>query len=190
MSNKVTDLGTVIAAAQQATGIKKLPPVDLWEPDYCGDIGMKIARNGQWFYAGSPIGRQKLVELFATILRHDADGEYYLVTPAEKIRVEVEDAPFIAVHIGIEGEGQAQKLHFVTNVGDYVQAGPEHSLRFEIDPETDEPAPYLHVRARLEAKLGRAVFYELVEYGSEHDGFFGVWSDGVFFPMMEADRLE
>lgn len=189
MKNKVTDLGTIIAAARQATGSKKFPPVEMWEPDYCGDIGMKIARNGQWFYAGSPIGRQKLVELFATILRHDEDGEYYLVTPAEKIRVEVEDAPFLAVHIGVEGEGATQNLHFVTNVGDHVQVGADHPLRFEIDPDTEEPSPYVHVRARLEAKLGRSVFYELVEYGVEHNGQFGVWSGGVFFPIMSTDRL-
>jgi hypothetical protein len=123
----------VIADAEKAgenkqTGEKGLPPVHLWEPDYCGDIGMKIARDGQWYYANSPIGRKKLVRLFSTILRHDEDGEHYLVSPVEKIRVEVEDAPFVATLMHVSGEGQAQVLRFETNVGDFTEAGPEHPL--------------------------------------------------------------
>lgn len=189
MSDNVKGLGSIIAAAQKASSDKQLPPVHLWNPDYCGDIGMKIARDGQWYYAGSPIGRKALVRLFSTILRYDDDGEYYLVTPVEKIRVEVEEAPFVAVHIERNGKGADQIIHFLTNVGDHVRVGSDQRLRFDIHPETDEPSPYVHVRAGLEAKLNRPVFYELVEYGVEHEGSFGVWSDHVFFPIMSAQAL-
>jgi hypothetical protein len=191
-------LGDVIAAVNKAATsagggdaqqIRQLPPVHLWEPDYCGDIGLKIARDGQWSYAGSPIGRVKLVELFSTILRRDPDDEYYLVTPAEKIRVEVEDVPFIAVGMEVEGSGPNQKLTFRTNVGDIAMADAEHPLRFEIDPQTQEPSPYIHIRARLDARINRAVYYELVELGCEHEGYFGIWSGGVFAPIMSAEGL-
>tara|TARA_B110000971_G_scaffold221381_1_gene268288 strand:- start:674 stop:1312 length:639 start_codon:yes stop_codon:yes gene_type:complete len=184
----------VIADAEKAgenkqTGEKGLPPVHLWEPDYCGDIGMKITRDGQWYYANSPIGRKKLVRLFSTILRHDEDGEYYLVSPVEKIRVEVEDAPFIATMMTVIGKGQTQVLRFETNVGDFTEAGPEHPLRFYLDAETDEPSPYIHVRARLEALISRAVFYDLVELCEVVDGQFGVWSHGQFFAFVSADAV-
>ncbi len=186
-------LQNVIAEAEKAEktgdGAKALPPVHLWEPDYCGDIGLKIARDGQWYYAGSPIGRKRLVRLFSTILRHDEDGEHYLVTPVEKIRVEVEDAPFVATLLYAEGSGRQQILRFETNVGDMSVAGPAHYLRFAFNPETDEPAPYVHVRARLEALINRAVFYDLVALGEEVDGQFGVWSEGRFFPLAAVDKL-
>jgi hypothetical protein len=165
-----------------------LPPVHLWEPDYCGDIGMKIARDGQWYYANSPIGRKKLVRLFSTILRHDEDGEHYLVTPVEKIRIEVEDAPFIATLMTMTGEGRAQILRFETNVGDFTEAGPDHPMRFEINAETGEPSPYVHVRARLEGLIARPVFYDLVELAEVHEGQFGVWSHGVFFAISSAEE--
>lgn len=174
------------AGANEKTGEKGLPPVHLWEPDYCGDIGMKIARDGQWYYDNSPIGRKKLVRLFSTILRHDKDGEHYLVTPVEKIRIEVEDAPFIATLMQVSGSGQNQVLRFETNVGDFTEAGPEHVMRFEIDPESGEPSPYVHVRARLEALISRAVFYDLVELGVVEGDKFGVWSHGIFFPITDA----
>ncbi|MBT5156832.1 MAG: DUF1285 domain-containing protein [Rhodobiaceae bacterium] len=185
----------VIADAEKAgenkqTGEKGLPPVHLWEPDYCGDIGMKIARDGQWYYANSPIGRKKLVRLFSTILRHDEDGEHYLVSPVEKIRVEVEDAPFVATLMHVSGEGQAQVLRFETNVGDFTEAGPEHPLRFEIDAQTGEPSPYIHVRARLEALISRAVFYDLVALCEVVDAQFGVWSHGVFFALAAAEDVQ
>jgi len=193
-------LGHIINAANKAqdkagassdlTPERIIPPVHLWEPDYCGDIGMKIAYDGQWYYAGSPIGRKKLVDLFSTILRFDDDGEYYLVTPAEKIRVEVEDVPFIVIAMHAEGQGREQKITFSTNVGDRVLAGGMHPFRFEINTETQEPAPYVHIRARLEARINRAVFYDLVNLGATHDGQFGIWSDGVFSPMMPADELD
>ena len=181
-------LQSVIAQAKKAeNGDKSLPPVHLWEPDYCGDIGMRIARDGQWYYDNSPIGRKKLVRLFSTILRHDEDGEHYLVTPVEKIRVEIEDAPFVATLLHVSGAGQQQVLRFETNVGDFTEAGPEHGLRFEIDPKTQEPSPYVHVRARLEALISRSVFYQLVELAEIEGDAFGVWSHGVFFPISAAD---
>jgi hypothetical protein len=182
----------IVAHAEKAgnpeTGERGLPPVHLWEPDYCGDIGIKIARDGQWYYANSPIGRKKLVRLFSTILRHDEDGEHYLVTPVEKIRVEVEDAPFIATLMSVRGAGRAQVLRFETNVGDFTEAGPDHLLRFEIDTKSGEPSPYVHVRARLEGLIARPVFYDLVELAEVHEGQFGVWSHGVFFAISSAEE--
>ena len=182
----------IVADAEKAgnpeAGERGLPPVHLWEPDYCGDIGMKIARDGQWYYDNSPIGRKKLVRLFSTILRHDEDGEHYLVTPVEKIRVEVEDAPFIATLMTVSGEGRAQVLRFETNVGDFTEAGPDHAMRFEIDEKTGEPSPYVHVRARLEGLIARPVFYDLVELAEVHDGQFGVWSHGIFFAISSAEE--
>jgi hypothetical protein len=182
----------IVADAEKAsnpeTGERGLPPVHLWEPDYCGDIGMKIARDGQWYYANSPIGRKKLVRLFSTILRHDEDGEHYLVTPVEKIRIEVEDAPFIATLMTMTGEGRAQILRFETNVGDFTEAGPDHPMRFEMNAETGEPSPYVHVRARLEGLIARPVFYDLVELAEVHEGQFGVWSHGVFFAISSAEE--
>lgn len=178
------------AGADKKTGEKGLPPVHLWEPDYCGDIGMKIARDGLWYYDNSPIGRKKLVRLFSTILRHDKDGEHYLVTPVEKIRIEVEDAPFIATLMQVTGSGQEQVLRFETNVGDFAEAGPDHAMRFEIDAKTGEPSPYVHIRARLEALISRAVFYDLVALGVVEGDKFGVWSHGMFFPITDAAEVE
>lgn len=190
MSDDSNSLNDIIRAAQAAGGghAKKRPPVHLWEPEYCGDIGMRIARDGQWYYAGSPIGRKRLVRLFSTILRHDADGEYYLVTPAEKIRVDVEDAPFVATLMQAQGTGRMQKIAFETNVGDFVLVGAEHPLRFEFAPD-GTPSPYVHVRAELEALISRAAFYDLVTAGCDHEGAFGVWSDEIFFPMMASSEL-
>lgn len=185
--------GLLSAAETEGRKAKGLPPVHLWNPDFCGDIDMRIARDGTWFYMGTPIGRERLVRLFSTILRHDEDGKYYLVTPVEKVGIKVEDAPFLAVAMKVEGEGRDQRLVFTTNVGDETVAGKEHPIRFVIDGETGEPAPYVHVRARLEALINRAVFYDLVELGAEeeHEGrrWFGVWSGGVFFPFMPAEEM-
>jgi len=183
-------LQSVIAEAEKAGGERALPPVHLWEPDYCGDIGMRIARDGQWYYDNSPIGRKKLVRLFSTILRHDEDGEHYLVTPVEKIRVEVDDAPFVATLLHVQGSGRQQVLQFETNVGDVTEAGPEHGLRFDINPQSDEPSPYVHVRARLEALIARSVYYDLVALSEIVGDEFGVWSHGVFFPIASADLVQ
>ncbi|HEY6611451.1 MAG TPA: DUF1285 domain-containing protein, partial [Pseudomonas sp.] len=141
--------GDLLQQIPQAAG-KGLPPVHLWNPPFCGDIDMRIARDGSWFYMGTPIGRKPMVRLFSTILRRDGDA-YFLVTPVEKVGIRVDDAPFVAVELEVEGEGEAQQLRFRTNVEDQVVAGAEHPLRVELDAQTGEPAPYVHVRANLEA---------------------------------------
>jgi len=183
---------TLAAAASSAAKTGKLPPVHLWNPPHCGDIGMEIRRDGTWFYQGTPIGRAPLVRLFSTILRKDAE-EYVLVTPAEKVTVHVEDVPFIAVDADVTGAGAAQRITFTTNVGDTVTAGPDHPIRVVRDAETGEPSPYVLVRAALEARIDRKTFYRLVEIGAhaDHDGqgWFGLWSDGAFFPVIPSDEL-
>ncbi|BCA30056.1 hypothetical protein FBY21_5635 [Pseudomonas sp. SLBN-26] len=167
---------------------KGLPPVHLWNPDFCGDIDMRIARDGTWYYLGSPIGRKPMVRLFSSIIRRDGD-DYFLVTPVEKVGITVEDAPFVAVSVEVSGEGERQVLRFVTHVEDEVEAGAEHPIRVVIDPVTQEPSPYVHVRANLEALIHRNVFYQLVELAvvREIDGrrWLGVWSGGEFFPIGE-----
>lgn len=172
--------------AQIPRSEKGLPPVHLWNPPFCGAIDMRIARDGTWYYLGTPIGRKPMVRLFSTIIRRDGD-DYFLVTPAEKVGIAVDDAPFVAIDVQVVGEGEAQVLRFVTNVGDETEAGAEHPLRVELDAETLEPSPYVHVRANLEALVHRTVFYQLVELAvpRELDGqiWFGVWSGGQFFPI-------
>lgn len=159
----------------------KLPPVDQWNPTHCGDSEMRIARDGTWFHQGSPIGREAMVRLFSTILRREPGGGYVLVTPVEKLDIEVEDAPFVAVEMKAEGSGQGARLAFRLNTGDLVAAGPEHPLRFEANG--DGLRPYLHVRAGLEALVARPVYYELAELALANQGEPGVWSDGAFFPL-------
>jgi hypothetical protein len=160
---------------------------------FCGDIDMRIARDGTWFYHGSPIGRTQLVKLFSTVLKRDSIGDYWLETPVEKCRIQVEDAPFLAVEMVVEGTGVNQRLQFRTNVDDNLIAGPDNPIRVEIDPDSDEPSPYLLVRGALEALIARAVFYDLVELAVEEecDGErqFGVWSDGVFFPLGDPGEI-
>jgi hypothetical protein len=172
-------LGALLAYAgtEEADG-RGLPPVHLWNPAHCGEIDIRIARGGTWFHEGTPIGRPALVRLFSTVLRRDPDG-YVLVTPGEKLSIRVEDVPFVAVRVDRSGEG----LRFLTNVGDTVLAGPEHPLRVETDPGTGEPAPYLHVRGGLEARLARPVFYELAEMAEARDGELRVQSGGVWFSL-------
>ena len=149
-------------SAKLAAG-RRLPPVEKWHPAHCGDIDIRIARDGTWFHEGTPVGRRELVRLFSTILRKDAE-DYVLVTPAEKMRIVVEDAPFLAVLLRVEGEGREQRLIFTTNVGDETVAGRDNPIRVEIDPETREPAPYVHVRARAGgADFARSVYYQLAE---------------------------
>lgn len=173
---------------------KGLPPVERWNPDFCGDIDMEIKADGTWFYLGTPIGRAPLVQLFSTVLRKDADGKTYLVTPVERVGIRVVDAPFVAVEMNAVGEGDEQVLTFRTNVGDVVEAGPEHPLRFVDEPETGGLKPYLLVRGRLEALVARPVMYELVEYGERVDidgqAMFAVRSRGEIYPIMPWDRLE
>ncbi|MCB1386240.1 MAG: DUF1285 domain-containing protein [Nitratireductor sp.] len=168
-------------------------PVEKWHPAHRGEIDIEIRADGRWFHEGSPIGRQPLVDLFATVLRKDEDGETYLVTPVEQLRIRVEDAPFIAVEMQATGSGEDQVLTFRTNVGDVVEAGPEHRLRFEIEDATGGVKPYLGVRGRLEALLARPVMHELMALGEERelDGktVFAVGSKGMFFAVMAADEL-
>lgn len=172
---------------------KGLPPVERWNPDFCGDLDMEIKRDGTWFYLGTPIGRMPLVQLFSTVLRKDADGKTYLVTPVEKVGIRIEDAPFVAVEMNVSGSGDGQTITFRTNVGDVVEAGPEHPLRFVDEDETGGLKPYLLVRGRLEALVARPVMYELVNFGEEIeiDGrlMFAVRSRGETYPIMPADRL-
>lgn len=170
---------------------RSLPPVEEWNPDYCGAIDMRIAADGTWFYMGTPIRRQALVRLFSTVLRRDADGGTYLVTPVEKIGITVDDAPFIAVELHADGAGRDQRLTFRTNVGDVVVADAEHPLRFVAEAATGGLKPYVLVRGRLEAKLARPLLYELAELACEEADAsavsgaprFGVWSSGCFFEM-------
>lgn len=168
-----------------------LPPVERWNPPYCGDIGMRIGRDGVWFYQGSPIGRRPLVRLFSRVLRRDEDGRHYLVTPVEKVDVSVDDAPFLAVEMEVEGTGEGQSLVFRTNVDDIVRCGPDHPLRFAIEEAGGGLKPYVHVRGRLEALLTRALYYDLVALAVPivRDGreTFGVWSAGALFHLEPSD---
>jgi hypothetical protein len=193
-STDAAGLAALIARAGAETGGRGLPPVERWNPPFCGDIDMEIRADGTWFYLGTPIGRAPLVRLFSTVLRKDEDGRTYLVTPVEKVGIRVADAPFIAVEMNAGGKGEAQALTFRTNVGDVVEAGPEHPLRFVISGENSELKPYLLVRGRLEALVSRAVMYELVALGETIavDGveMFALRSGGMVFPVMPAAELD
>ncbi len=177
-----------LASAARKASKGGLPPVHLWNPDFCGDLDMRIARDGTWFYLGTPIGRPELVRLFSTILRKDGE-DYFLVTPVEKVGITVDDAPFVAVDFEGAGSGADQTLTFETNVGDFATAGPDHPIRVERDAETGEPSPYVLIRANLEALIDRKSFYRLVDIGAHHDGWFGIWSGGEFFPIIPSDEL-
>jgi hypothetical protein len=172
----------------------RLPPVDMWNPDFCGDIDMRIARDGAWYYMKTPIGRKPLVRLFSRVLRHDEDGRYYLVTPVEKLGITVDDAPFVAVELVATGEGRNQTLTFRTSVDDIVTADRDHPIRVSIDAATGEPSPYILVRDRLEALINRPVFYQMVDLGVvEKTGgsdLYGVWSRGEFFAIGPAEGLD
>ena len=153
----------------------------------CGDIDMRIAPDGAWHVMGSPIGRKRLVKLFSSVLERDESGDFWLVTPAEMCRIRVDDAPFTAVEMPVEGAGSGQTLIFRTNLDEIVKAGPENRLRVDIDAKTGEPRPYVHVRGGLEALIVRAVFYDLVELAEEQERagetILGVWSGGTFFEI-------
>ena len=181
-----------LAGAAKSAGRKGPPPVHLWNPPFCGDLDMRIAADGTWFYLKTPIGRPALVKLFASVLKREGDT-YFLVTPVEKVGITVDDAPFTAVEMKVDGEGSARALSFRTNVDDWVTCGKDNALRFEPEEETGGLKPYLHVRRDLWALVTRALFYDLVELGEERDvdgrRMFGVASGGEFFAMAPASSL-
>jgi uncharacterized protein len=180
----VTASAESLASAARRAGAKGPPPVHLWNPPFCGDIDMRIARDGTWFYLGTPIGRPEMVRLFAGIIKREEDA-YFLVTPVEKVGIVVDDAPFIAIDV----EPVDGSLVFVTNVGDRVVAGPDCPIRVERDPATGEPSPYVLIRRNLWALIDRKSFYRLVDLGEVEGDWFGLRSQGVFFPVIPADEL-
>lgn len=190
--NSVTPSADGIAAAATKAAKSGGPaPVHLWNPPFCGDLDMRIARDGTWFYLGTPIGRERLVKLFSTILRKDGD-DYFLVTPVEKVGIQVDDAPFLAVDFDVQGSGKDQIITFHTKTGDSAVASAANPIRVEIDPVSGAPSPYVLVRTNLEALIDRKSFYRLVDLCTNHkiDNvlWFGIWSKGVFFPIGEPEE--
>jgi uncharacterized protein len=181
-----------ITGALARAGGKGPPPVERWNPPFCGDLDMRIATDGTWFYMKTPIGRPALVKLFASVLKREGD-RYFLVTPVEKCGITVDDAPFLAVELNVEDGAEGRVLHFRTNVDDWVKCGPDHVLRFEPEAGTGGLKPYLHVRRDLWAKVTRTLFFDLVEIGEEREvdgkAMFGVSSMGAFFAMAPADQV-
>lgn len=188
-----TEPGDALSRLLAATdGGRRAPPVERWNPDYCGDIDMRIAADGTWFYQGTPIGRPALVKLFASVLRRDPE-RFVLVTPVERVGITVDDAPFLAVEMAVEGEGEARGLAFRTNVDDVVGVGPDHPLRFERD-DHDGVKPYVRVRGELWALVTRSVTYDLLALAEERvvDGrsLWGIAAGGGFWPMMDVADAE
>lgn len=183
-----TTADTIASAATKASKGQGPAPVHLWNPPFCGDLDMRIARDGTWFYLGTPIGRKRLVKLFSTIIRKDGD-DYFLITPVEKVGITVDDAPFVAVDFDVVDK----VITFTTNVGETVQAGPDNPIRIVLDQSQGEPSPYVLVRSNLEALIDRKSFYRLVDQGEpgtvEGVEWFGVWSSGVFFPFIPMSKL-
>jgi len=181
-----------ITAALAGTG-RRAPPVELWDPPFCGNLDMRIASDGTWFYLKTPIGRPALVKLFASVLKREGN-DYFLVTPVEKCGIRVDDAPFLAVELMIEKGPSGQVLNFRTNVDDCVVCGPRHALRFDLEAPTGGLKPYLHVRRGLWAKVTRTLFFDLVDLGEEREidgtAVFGVSSMGVFFAMAPAEQVK
>jgi len=179
---------SIATAARMAAKGRGLPPVEQWNPPFCGDLDIRISRDGTWFYMGTPIERPELARVFSTILKREGD-KYFLVTPVEKVGITVDDAPFLAVDFHVTGSGSAQVLEFTTSMGDQTKASAENPLRIERDADTGEPAPYVHVRRGLEALIDRKSFNRLIDIGTHHDGWFGLWSSGVFFPIIKSTEL-
>ncbi|MEM1352705.1 MAG: DUF1285 domain-containing protein [Pseudomonadota bacterium] len=185
----VTPSAESLAASIKAAKSRGLPPVHLWNPAFCGDLDMRIARDGTWFYQGTPIGRPGLVKLFSSIIKKE-NGKYFLVTPVEKVGITVDDAPFVAIDFEVSGEGEAQVLTFETNVGDTARASAGLPIRVDREPDTGEPSPYVRIRADLDALIDRKSFYRLVDLGVHRDGWFGLWSGGTFFDVIPSQELE
>ena len=185
----VDSIATTVMAATKTRG---LPPVEKWNPPFCGDLDMRIARDGTWFYLGTPIGRFELVKLFSSVLRKDGD-KYFLVTPVEKVGITVDDAPFVAVDFTALEQGKEQILTFETQVGDFSIASADNPIRIVRDTETGEPSPYVHIRAGLEALIDRKSFYRLIDLGTHEthhqEQWFGVYSSGTFFPIIPSREL-
>lgn len=185
--NTVKPSADSLASAAQHFAKRGPAPVHLWTPDFCGDLDMRIARDGTWFYLGTPIGRMPLVKLFSLIIKREGE-DYFLVTPVEKVGIKVDDVPFIAVDFNVEQDS----IVFETNVGDHVPLGPAHPMRIHYN-EKGEPAPYVLVRANLEARVDRKSFYRLVDLVQTHphqgEDWLGVWSSGQFFPFLQANLL-
>ncbi|RWI08045.1 DUF1285 domain-containing protein [Mesorhizobium sp.] len=205
MTERADDRDKSLTTATEARGLealisraaragKGLAPVERWNPAFCGDLDMEISQDGTWFYQGTPIGRMPLVQLFSSVLRKDEDGKTYLVTPVERVGIRVVDAPFIAVEMDVCGTGYGQVITFRTNVGDVVEAGPDHPLRFVDEEATGGLKPYVLVRGRLEALVSRPVMYELVDHGEEIEvggrRMFAVRSKGAVYPIMPAEKLQ
>ena len=184
-------LGNLERALAQGKGKENEFPAFLGGPQMCGDIDIRIARDGTWHYLGSPIGRKRLVKLFASVLKRDESGDFWLITPAEMCRIKVDDAPFTAVEMTVQQESHGQDLIFRSNIDEIVTAGPDHPIRVEIDSETGEPSPYIGVRDGLDALIVRSVFYDLVEIGEERDmngrKVLGIESGGMFFEIGALD---
>lgn len=180
-------LGSIEGSLRRARG-----GPESWNPPFCGDLDLRIAVDGSWYYLGTPIGRKALVKLFSSVLRREEDGRFYLVTPVEKVGIVVDDAPLLAIEMVIEGEGRDQNLRFRTLTDDWTMAGGDHPLRFARQAD-GSLRPYVHVRQRLEALIARSVFYDLVALGCEEEvdgcAMFGVWSTGRFFAMARADEV-
>ncbi len=179
---------SIAALIKAASSQKGLPPVHLWNPPFCGDLDMRIARDGTWYYEGGAINRAGLVRLFSSILVRE-DDKYFLVTPVEKVGITVDDVPFVGVDFERSGSGVGQTLCFETNVGDHVVAGKDHPIRVERNAQTGEPAPYILVRRNLEALIDRKSFYRMVDIGTDHEGWFGIWSGDAFFGIIPSDEL-
>lgn len=184
--------GHSLSHIAQLLADQKVPPVERWNPPYCGMIDMRIARDGTWYYLGTPIGRPAMVKLFSSVLRRESDGSFVLVTPVERLGIAVEDAPFQAVELFTSGDGRDRSMAFRLNTDEHVLVDAAHRLRVTIDPTTEEPRPYVHVRRGLEALIRRSVFYEMAELAlveQAPQAPLGLWSAGTFFTIDGSDRV-
>jgi hypothetical protein len=181
MSTKITPASIFQEISQMDDSV--LPPVHLWDPPLCENVDMRIDREGKWYFMNSPIGRERMVKLFSRVLRFDDDGFYYLVTPIEKIRLLVEDKPFLIIDYSIKQKNNRQIITFITNTYDEFELSSKHPLRVVINEESNEPSPYALVRSNLEGLISRNVFYKLVDVAEEFEGSLGIWSNNTFFKL-------
>lgn len=193
MTSAAPPPGGLETIASQVKAVKGPPPVHLWNPPFCGDLDMRIASDGTWFYMKTPIGRPALVQLFSSVLKRE-EGRYYLVTPVEKVGITVDDAPFAAVEMRVSGLGEARRIAFRTQTEEWLEVGPDHALRFEKEAGTDGLKPYVHVRRDLWARVSRALFHDLASLGEIRQGgetaWFGLYAAGTFYPMVPAAEIE